>query len=447
MKSRKEFAGALLLAAVMAVSPITCEADGISSLGVASDRERLVTRDSDENASRTYKTYKSNGMKLSIPRTYGNLLVVDTPGTGKALFAVSEKASIDADKSQGGSGDGAGWLFSIGTISESQLHDMLQRDMSGTEVFARDDNGIYYAYYHPTDVRLVRKDYGNPDDMKVWTMLNAWARDTVRKRFIADNAALTAETYGNSGLDIYLARAAFAENTEYTISASGGAPLHPTIVSPVPYAMRLLRNAQTEALDSSVAPEGECIVLNFPKDNVRFDFFLADGSENVYRQTWNGNEQLFRITFADGKTRAAAVVKKWYDALAGAKDMRALGYTPDDLIGRWAEKMAGRGLITITAKAKGVYDARIEWADGAARQHIWEMTAHPTGEGGALYYENGKHIIRTYKNKHTFSDETMYKNGTGKFYLNSAYELMWEDDTDGSGDNAVFVSTTASGGA
>ena len=120
-----------------------------------------------------------------------------------------------------------------------------------------------------------------------------------------------------------------------------------------------------------------------------------------------------------------------------------LGYTPDDLRGRWAEKIAGRGIITIDGGAGSLYNVRVEWAESAARQHIWEMEARPADEGGVLVYEKGRHILRTYKNGHEFTDEVKSSRGTGKFFLNSAYELMWEDDTEGAGDNTVFVNCTA----
>ncbi|MBQ9614910.1 MAG: hypothetical protein IJR38_01055 [Selenomonadaceae bacterium] len=429
--------GSFFLAAIVAGSIASCDAGSIDSYGAAISDRSSVAGQTDLQAVRRYE---HNGLRLSIPREYDKLLVVDMPKDSGMLFRVSEKASILADKAQGGSGEGAGWLFGIGTITATQLYDMLQHDMSGAEIFAKDDAGVYYVYYHPTDVRLVREKYEQADTVKDWTMLNAWAHDTVRERFIADNKGLAAEAYGNSDLDIYLARAAFDDVIQYTLGTSVTRPWHPMDISPAPYAMRLMRNAQTEPLYSATAPEGDYVVLNFPKDGIRFDFFLAEGSENIYRQIGNnGRKQLFRIKFADGRTKAAEVVKEWSDALAIANDRRALGYTADSLIGRWAEKIVGRGLVTVTQGAKDTYDVRIEWANGAAEQHIWEMKARPNGERGVLHYAHGCHRIRTYQNEKDFSEKTVYENGTGKFYLNSVGELMWQDNVDGAGDNTVFV--------
>lgn len=445
MKYKKKSVLSVVLAAVMVLSLAACAATGEkSSEGFAISGESL---DINNNALRpdgeASSIYMNADRKLLIPLEYNELLQTETPENDEngILFTVSEIASIEADQAQGGSGEGAGWLFSIGVISEIQLYDMLCNDMSGVDVFARDPDGTYYVYYHPTDVRMVRENYDDDESIELWTTLNEWAWSSVRDTFVAENDGLIAETFGNADLDIYLARAAFVDSTAYALSPSTWRPVTANGVYAEPYVMRLIRNAQVEALDNetTAVPDGEYIFLNFPNDDMRFDFFLAEGSENIYRQVWSGNEQLFRINFADGTTKASEIMQEWYDALAEADMMRELGYTPDDLIGRWAEKIAGRGVVTITQGAKGMYDVLVEWSNSAAEQYIWEMTARPTGAGGVLSYENGRHLIRTYESDGKFTEEVKYEDGTGEFYLNSAYELMWRDDIDGAGENTVFV--------
>ena len=81
----------------------------------------------------------------------------------------------------------------------------------------------------------------------------------------------------------------------------------------------------------------------------------------------------------------------------------------------------------------------VEWANSASEQYYWEMQA-VAGNGGLLTYENGKHAIRTYDANGNYTEDVRYENGSGTLYLNSAFEVMWEDDVDGAGDNAVFVS-------
>ena len=96
--------------------------------------------------------------------------------------------------------------------------------------------------------------------------------------------------------------------------------------------------------------------------------------------------------------------------------------------------------MDVAKAANGAYNVSIEWADGAARRHIWKMTAKPLGAGGVLYYENGEHIVRSFAADGTFTDEVKYTDGAGQICLNSANELMWEDEKDNVGENVLFVS-------
>ncbi|MBR2215826.1 MAG: hypothetical protein IJ849_08735 [Selenomonadaceae bacterium] len=439
MTEKHKFWSRTLLAATLALSFNVCYADNGDEQNVSSTARQIIA--APENSDDARMIYVSKGLRLSVPREYDKLVVVDTLQENGRLFSVSEKASIAADKAQGGSGEGAGWLFGIGVISEIQLQKMLQEDMSGVEIFARDNEGLYYVYYRPTDVRLVRDNYDRPELFQDWTMLNEWAYNEARAQFIADNPGLISETYGNAALDMNLARVAFADDAQYTVGTSTGNTLYSPDINPAPYALRLMRNATSEALNDTATPTGDYIRLQFPQGSVRFDFFLTEDSENIYRQTWvGGRDQLFRLKFADGSTKAAKIMQEWYEALAMREDRKLLGYSADSLLGKWAEKTVGQGVITITPGAKGTYDVMITWRDGAATQHIWDISAaRPNGETGVLHYDHCHYLIRNYHNAKDFDEETVYKNGTGKFYLNSASELMWQDNVDGVGNNTVFV--------
>lgn len=117
------------------------------------------------------------------------------------------------------------------------------------------------------------------------------------------------------------------------------------------------------------------------------------------------------------------------------------GYTPEDLLGRWAEKIAGRGLITISESGKeGEYTVEIHWGSSAFESVNWTMTALPTGNGGELAYDDARCFVRTYTSETEFTDAVKYENGTGRFILNSANEIMWQDDMEQAGDNTVFIS-------
>ena len=328
MKRKRIVAAAL--AAVLALSLAACakkdDTSGISISGESVDVNDIALRPEGEAA----RIFENDGKKLLVPLEYYDVVVTEMPENDEdgILFSVSEKASIEADKAQGGSGEGAGWLFSIGRVSEAQLQEMFSNDIPGAEAFAKDAEGNYYIYYHPTDVRIVRESYEGMgdetnEDWQQWTALNEWAWGKVRDTFIAEN----------DGLEAFV-----LESDESEVSEESG-----------------------------------------------------------------------------------------------------LGYTSDDLVGVWAQKNAGRATITITKGADDAYDVVVDRPSSAAERYIWEMTATPGDEGGVLVYENGKHLIRTFESDEKFTDEVQYENGTGSFYLNSAFEVMWQDDVNGAGDNAVFV--------
>ena len=76
-----------------------------------------------------------------------------------SAFSVATAITVDAARAAGMEFDGAGWLFGIERIDEAALQDLLcYTDLSGTEVFAKDGQGRYYLYCHPTDVRYVREN-------------------------------------------------------------------------------------------------------------------------------------------------------------------------------------------------------------------------------------------------------------------------------------------------
>ena len=449
MRNRTKIWCSLLLAAGMVLSLTACGAkkqEGIALSGESITINDLALRP-DGVAGRLYE---NDGMKLMIPLEYDELLVTETPQDSKdgLLFSVSERASILAAKAAGESGDGAGWLFGIGKIDEAALQEMLcSSDMSGREVFAKDAAGSYYVYYHPTDVRLVRESNEAMErDQELWTALNEWAWGSVRESFLAENTGLTAETRGSSAVDLYLARIAYMPGVYYTVSTTEFGPLAPEAGSfdAAPYVERLMHGVQYELAEDEEAPDGEYVVLSFPDDNMRFDFFLQQGKENIVRQVWSdGYEQLYRAAFADGETKASAVMQEWYDALAADRDMSQLGFTPDDFVGNWAEKIAGRGNITISrSEEAGKYDVQINWGASAFEMYVWTMTAEPAGSN-MLRYENARHAILTFDDKDRETEELRYENGTGAFSLNSANELMWQDDMDHAGDDTVFISVGA----
>lgn len=384
--------------------------------------------------------YTNNGMTLSIPEEYADKVLVETPENDERgrLFSVSEIESIEAAKSEGYTGEGAGWLFSIGRVSEKRMQEMRCSDMSGYIIFAKDADNNYYIYYHPTDVRVVREDYSDPAFLEGWTKLNKWA-GTVRQTFIDENEGLVPETYGNTEIDVAFARMMYVEDQNYTVSTTEYGPQEPNGINAADYIDILTHNVVYIPKPDEEAPDGEYVVLDFPEINLRFDFFLMDGKENYIRQVWfNGEHELmYKAEFKDESIKTAEVMKDFYHAMVLHN---TLGYTPDDMAGTWAEKIAGRGNIEIVkAEEEGKYDVKIHWSASAYQMAYWEMTAEATGKGAELRYENGKHSLLTWQSEDNMTEEEIYTNGSGTFDLLSTYELVWDDEIDHAGVDTVFI--------
>lgn len=388
--------------------------------------------------------YENDGLKLMIPLEYDELLITETPqdDAEAQLFSVSEKASVEAAKATGMDFDGAGWLFSIERIDEAALRDLLcNTDLSGREVFARDAQGRYYLYCHPTDVRYVRESSeAMAADQETWTALNEWAWTDVRETFLRENPELIAETRGSTSLELSLARIAYESGTRYSVSTTQFGPIEPApgAFDAAPWLEKLMVNARYEPLDLSEAPDGEYVVLSLPEENLRFDFFRAEGKENLIREV-HGEEEiaLYQASLADD-AKASAVMQDWYEALVADRDMSELGYTPDSLLGSWAEKLAGRGTITISKNAEGQYEVQVNWSSSAAEMYVWTMTARPAASN-MLRYENCRCVILTLSEEGPETEELQYENGAGMFTLLSTNELLWQDETGHAADDVLFV--------
>ena len=439
MKKKQVFLLALMMLALFMLCG--CGAKQETSISGSGDSVTDLALQPDGEAGHLYEY---DGLKLLIPLEYDELLTTETPqDDGEArLFSVSEKASVEAAKATGMDYEGAGWLFSIERIDEATLRDLLcNTDLSGTEVFARDDLGRYYLYRHPTDVRYVRGDNeAMAADQEIWTALNQWAWNSVRETFLRENPELIADTRGSTSLELSLAQIAYKSGTRYSVSTTEYGPIEPAedTFDAAPWLEKLMTNVHYELIDLSQAPDGEYVVLSLPDEELRFDFFLAEGKENLIREV-HGDEEiaLYQAGFADD-SKASAVMLDWYDALVADRDMSELGYTPDSLLGNWVEKIAGRGTIAISKNAEGQYEVQVNWASSASEMNVWTMTARPAASN-MLRYENCRYIILTLSEDGPETEELQYENGTGLLTLLSTNELQWQDNTGHAADDAVFI--------
>ena len=229
---------------------------------------------------------------------------------------------MEAEAALGRKGFGAGWIFSVGWVDESRFREMLCEDRSGAEIFAADDRGNRYIFYHPTDVRYMRKDNETMKrDQDRWRALNEWAWKTVRRDFILDNLdrGLKPETYDSSTAALYLAQIAYKTGTKYTVSAKRFGTLETKNFDPAPYVDFLIRNAKYDVTKESETPNGDYLVISLPDQNARIDFFTTTTGKSYVREVHdNGIKILYKVTLSDGTTQAGDVAEHWYAALAAA---------------------------------------------------------------------------------------------------------------------------------
>ena len=377
--------------------------------------------------------YENGGLSLSIQPKYNDLITVETPENDEngTLFSVSETASKEA-----GGYDGAGWLFAIGKVSETRLHEMLCSDMSGSEVFAKDDNGNFYMYYHPTDVRFERSTAEEMErDADQWMMLNEWA-ESIKDKLIDQNEGLEAYYRGNSMLDIYLARAAYDPDTHYAMTTTEFGTVEAEGFDAVPFAEVLLGAGFFES-DIVEAPDGEYVSLVFPEEELRFDFFLTQG--DIIREVRGDYECFYETWLNDENTTYADIVLGWYYALAESAGVKEHDASMDVFVGTWAEQIAGRGVVTIQGSlAPGRAKIDVTWPDGAAIENTWQMSSR-LDEDGRLVYEAGvwESIEYDEDGEGWIVDDSWEE--SGYFYLNDSGELIWHNDTTGNDEDSVFV--------
>lgn len=274
------------------------------------------------------------GLTFSVPGDTAELLVAEAPENAEdgTLFSFSEKASVEAAKALGEEDTGAGWLFDIRKVSEEELQELLCYDMSGMDVIAKDAEGGYYLKCHPTDVRLVREGDLTDEDWAAWSSVCEWAAVAPRF-FVEENESLEPFSRGNTEPEIWLNQILAGKLTDYTFSCLNPFdPLSPGETDPAPFIEKLLDAEISFDYSGEGAPDGEYVVLNLPEENVRIDFFFAEGKQNYIRTVAELEdttiENVYVAEFADEETTANGIVYAWYKAIAEAQ-----GYSlEDDLV-------------------------------------------------------------------------------------------------------------------
>ena len=262
--------------------------------------------------------FTSNGFTLSVPNEYVDLLTIDTTvhendyGT---FFSVHEKASQEAARALfPGENVGGGFLFGIGTVDEDQFHEMMKWGMTGADVFARDEAGNYFIYYHPTDVQLLRVGDYTDADWQLWTDLCDWAAG-ITVSFPLENR-LTPYTRTYSDIDCVLHIIAYADGSA-RLSAKGSDAIYvPDWCVGLPYVEQLLDDVLFHrVVDGDFDRQDDYISLTVPdfSGDTSFDFFIGEGQQPYIRENIPDVDPIYYMASRDGQTfPAGQVVADWY---------------------------------------------------------------------------------------------------------------------------------------
>ncbi len=276
----------------------------------------------------TSTEFTNAGFTLSVPNEYVDLLIVTTSETEwnrSNLFRVSEKASVEAAKELWPDDEtmGGGFLFGIGRVNETQFNEMMAWGMNGADVFARDEEGNYYIYYHPTDVQLIRTGDYTDADWELWGDLCEWANN-MKITFLLDNPGLNGYTRTYSDLDCALAHVAFWKEEYKLLEKDGDRVYTPGHPNALPYVEQLLDDVLFHSaitIAEEFDPEGHYITLSVPGTlpSTSFDFFTGEGQQHIIRQTRDDIdiEPTYYIASRDGEFfPAGKIVAEWLDSLA-----------------------------------------------------------------------------------------------------------------------------------
>lgn len=170
---------------------------------------------------------------------------------------------------------------------------------------------------------------------------------------------------------------------------------------------------------------------------------IADSESNGMSETWyiseynGGTLTLELLSHTSGDDEMDMEVSDNMSALLYSLTIDnyedQVNYTPstaEEYVGEWAESTAERVVATIAKSEDGSgYDVEITWREDLPQKDVYTM--HIDGEEpDSWFYTDGMHVLRTFSDDETYTDEVQYEDGTGYFYLCKADGILyWCDYT------------------
>ena len=111
-----------------------------------------------------------------------------------------------------------------------------------------------------------------------------------------------------------------------------------------------------------------------------------------------------------------------------------------DFSGEWAEQTAERIVATFTQDGD-CYKVKVGWREeGLAQYEEWYMKLDKT-DADTLSYTEGIYLVRQFVHEGDTEAQvdTIYTNGSGRFYLNVDSLLVWEDNMAENQEPTLFI--------
>ncbi|MCR4740168.1 MAG: hypothetical protein K5886_07895 [Lachnospiraceae bacterium] len=173
---------------------------------------------------------------------------------------------------------------------------------------------------------------------------------------------------------------------------------------------------------------------------------ITHGSAKYVTIYDNGGMQLCITSDADGdfgKTEESDVTGN-VDGILLITNTSAEGENGGsvDFSGSYTEPDSGRCRIEISKESEGSFTITVNWANDYTEERIWAITGATYGDSGdKLVYTDALCYDRTTDDEGNYTDEDIYDNGSGSFWMTEGGMLGWkseQSDIDGVDGELLF---------
>ena len=183
-----------------------------------------------------------------------------------------------------------------------------------------------------------------------------------------------------------------ANPAHYVIATTEYDIMEPTGDRELEFFAEGMKGVELIPADASETPEGEYVVLSFPEENVRFDFWMPDENTGSYIRQVNadGSEELFRAVVPEDAVEPGLLMSAAADALADAHGLAAPveallpeeGWVLESVMGAvWQDDRAS---LEVFLEDTENYKVLITWGNSAWESTEWTFACDYDAESQGL---------------------------------------------------------------